>query len=125
MDGDGGFAGEGAAAVFLIFLAIALILVYFGFFKLLRRLYRKRKILVVGPWILIFPSLFWLLINCTGEALISFVVYTPFLWTALLLVRFPIPMIAYFVIAYASLTLAYFLWKRKTIQVLNKGNTES
>jgi hypothetical protein len=114
MDGDGGFVGEIASLIILVFWAIALIVVYYLLFKLSRSLYRKDKILVLAPWIPAFASLFWLLYNLTlpdnypqiSTLTARFLGLTPYFETWFLLLRFPIPMTAYFIIAYGSL--AYF-----------------
>jgi hypothetical protein len=123
MDGDGGFVGEIASLIILVFWAIALIVVYYLLFKLSRSLYRKDKILVLAPWIPAFASLFWLLYNLTlpdnypqiSTLTARVLGLTPYFETLFLLLRFPIPMIAYFIMAYGSL--AYFYWKRRKKQV--------
>ena len=126
MDGDGGFVVEIASLIILVVWAAALILIYFLLFKLSRSLYRKNKIWVLAPWVPAFPSLFWLLFNLSLQdnsyqvSTLSFrlLMLTPFYDTLLLLKRFPIPMILYFVIAYASLILAYFYLKRRKQKIV-------
>jgi hypothetical protein len=122
MDGDGGFVVEIASLIILIFWGIALIVVYYLLFKLSRSLYRKDKILVFAPWIPAFASLFWLLYNLTlpdnypqiSTLTARILGLTPFYEVLPLLLRFPIPMMAYFIIAYGCL--AYIYWKRRKKQ---------
>jgi hypothetical protein len=131
MDGDGGFVVDIAGLMILLFWAAALITVYFILFKVSRNLYRQNKVWVLAPWIPAFPSVFWLLYNLTlpdnypqySTLTARILALTPFYECLPLLLRFPIPMIAYFVIAYGSLVFLYFHWKQRGKQVLNKEST--
>lgn len=123
MDGDGGFAVEMASLIILVVAAAVWIAIYFGLFTLSRSLYRKNKILVLALWIPAFPSLFWVIFNLSlqglmpyvREALFRLLLLTPFFDTYLLSIRFPIPMMLYFVIAYGSLIFRYLQLRHKDL----------